>query len=232
MTGMVLDSGECITSAFPVYEGTIDKHAVKSIPFGGRDVTEYVKRQMGMDMDDFATNQLACRMKEELCYCGEPRAVAEEKAYSLPDGREIVLEEDSTFPYRAPEFFFFDPMRLDWEDTSLEQSVQGMVMDVVAACSIDTRKKLTENLLLAGGNTLFDGLPELMFRKVKAEGKARCGTLKMAAPKRRAISAWLGGSIVAAMDGYADQLITMDEYDEDGPESVHRHNVLADDNAR
>ena len=41
-----------------------------------------------------------------------------------------------------------------------------------------------------------------------------------------------GGSIVASMDGYVEQLITMDEYDEDGPESVHRHNVLADDNAR
>ena len=44
----------------------------------------------------------------------------------------------------------------------------------------------------AGGNTLFEGLPEMMFKKVKAEGKARCGTLKMAAPKQRSISAWLG----------------------------------------
>lgn len=192
MTGLVLDSGECITSAFPVFEGTIDKHAVKSIPFGGRDVTEYVKRQMSLDMDDYATNRVACRMKEELCYCGEPRAFTEVQTYSLPDGGEIRVEEDSPFPYRAPEFFFFDPMRLDWEDTSLEQSVQAMIMEVVAGCAIDTRKKLTENLLLAGSNTLFDGLPEMMFKKVKAEGKARCGTLKMAAPKHRSISAWLG----------------------------------------
>ena len=81
MTGLVLDSGECITSAFPVFEGTIDKHAVKSIPFGGRDVTEYVKRQMSLDMNDYATNQIACRMKEELCYCGEPRAFTEAKTY-------------------------------------------------------------------------------------------------------------------------------------------------------
>jgi len=46
---------------------------------------------------------------------------------------------------------------------------------------------------------------------------------------QRNISAWLGGSIVATMDGYAEQLITVDEYDEDGPESVHRHNVLRDE---
>eukprot|EP01046_Picozoa_sp_COSAG06_P010812 COSAG06_NODE_599_length_13905_cov_347.954657_6_plen_121_part_00 len=72
-------------------------------------------------------------------------------------------------------------------------------MEVVAGCAIDTRKKLTENLLLAGGNTLFDGLPEMMFKKVKAEGKARCGTLKMAAPKQRSISAWLGAHSCAIL---------------------------------
>ena len=74
-SGLVLDSGECITSAFPVFAGTIDKHAVKSIPFGGRDVTEYVKRQMSLDMNDYATNQIACRMKVDLCYCGRENGI-------------------------------------------------------------------------------------------------------------------------------------------------------------
>ena len=184
-TGLVLDSGECITSAFPVYEGVISKHAVKSIPFGGRDVTDYIKRQLDLDMEDYETNRVAEQMKRELCYCGEPRPV-ETKTYALPDGEEVTIDADSPFPYRAPEFFYFDPMRLDWEDTSLEESVQAMVMRTVTDCAIDTRKKLTENVrdttlfrscmfqlidttrltapgqvLLAGGNTLFDGLPEM-----------------------------------------------------------------------
>ena len=50
-----------------------------------------------------------------------------------------------------------------------------------------------------------------MFKKVKGEGKARCGSLKMVAKKERHISAWLGGSIVASMGGYEEQLITVDE---------------------
>jgi hypothetical protein len=29
----------------------------------------------------------------------------------------VTVDEDSSFPFRAPEFFFFDPMRLDWADT-------------------------------------------------------------------------------------------------------------------
>ena len=98
-------------------------------------------------------------------------------------------------------------------------------------CSIDFRKKLTENVLLAGANTLFDGLPEALYHKVKAEGKARAGTLKISASGVRAHSAWLGGCIVAKMPAYDEQLVTVEEYEEEGPRSVHRHNVLADDQA-
>ena len=50
-----------------------------------------------------------------------------------------------------------------------------------------------------------------MFKKVKGEGKARCGSLKVVAKKERHISAWLAGSIVASMGGYEEQLITVDE---------------------
>ena len=39
------------------------------------------------------------------------------------------------------------------------------------------------------------------YKKLKAEGKARAGSLKIAAPAVRAHSAWLGGSIVAKMPG-------------------------------
>ena len=123
------------------------------------------------------------------------------------------------------------------------------------------------------------------YKKLKAEGKARAGSLKIAAPAVRAHSAWLGGSIVAKMPGgrqpaacfhaafecvlipsvaylwmswlrfkhnaclvwfqcnlyaihayartgYDEQIVTVAEYEEVGPDSVHRHNLLADDSAR
>ena len=55
----------------------INKHAVKSCPFGGRDVTEYLKRQLQQQYDwielsDAATHEVVRQMKEDLCYCGEP----------------------------------------------------------------------------------------------------------------------------------------------------------------
>lgn len=178
MTGTVVDSGECITSAFPVYEGTINKHAVKSIPFGGRDITDYIKKQLALEpdheinMSHYGQNQVFRRMKQELCYCGEPRDVPETE-YKLPDGETICVSDvEETFPFRAPEFFFFDPGRLDWDEDSTgisEESVQQMIFKSLMDCSIDTRKKLTENIILCGSNTLFDGLPEMMYKKLKTE---------------------------------------------------------------
>eukprot|EP01043_Picozoa_sp_COSAG02_P100662 COSAG02_NODE_36744_length_451_cov_0.732955_1_plen_73_part_00 len=71
----------------------------------------------------------------------------------------------------------------------------------------------------------------MKFKKLKGEGKARAGSLRVNATSVRCHSAWLGGTIVAKMPKYEDQLVTVDEYEEEGPKSVHRHNVLADDMA-
>ena len=79
-----------------------------------------------IDMTSYATHQLVTQMKHELCYCGEPRD-HQLVSYTLPDGESIDIDEESMFPFKAPEWFFFDPMRLDWEDTSLEMSVPDMV---------------------------------------------------------------------------------------------------------
>ena len=244
-TGLILDSGECTTSAFPVFDGIINKHAVKTIPFGGRDITTYVGRELimeygddspgikGLNLESYATNVLLTQMKEDLCYCDAPRP-SEAKAYALPDGSSVTIggpDDTHKFPYRAPEHFFFNPLKLDWADTKLEESVPAMIMECLMDCQIDTRKKLTENVLLAGANTLFDGLPEMLFKKTKVEGKERTVTLKLAATAVREHSAWLGGTIIAKMPAYLDQLVTPEEYEEEGPRSVHRHNVLADDTA-
>ena len=40
-------------------------------------------------------------------------------------------------------------------------------------CSIDTRKRLTDNVVLSGANTLFDGLPETMYKQLRQVGKQR-----------------------------------------------------------
>jgi hypothetical protein len=71
-TGLVVDSGECLTSCFPISGGTINKHAVKTIPFGGRDVTEYINRHMaeewGLSLSSYGqVRRATCRPCAEDC---------------------------------------------------------------------------------------------------------------------------------------------------------------------
>ena len=44
---------------------------------------------------------------------------------------------------------------------------------------------------------------QMMYQKLKTEGKARATTLKVVASKERNHAAWNGGSVVAQMPNYA-----------------------------
>ena len=95
-TGIVLDSGECITSCIPVIDGFIVQSAVQTLPFGGRDITDYIGRQLGVTHGggeegagaSMATREIIRQMKEDLCSCGPPKGDSGEKqSYTLPDGK-------------------------------------------------------------------------------------------------------------------------------------------------
>ena len=45
-TGIVVDSGECATSIIPVVDGFVVQSAVGTLPFGGRDITEYLQKTL------------------------------------------------------------------------------------------------------------------------------------------------------------------------------------------
>ena len=41
-TGLVLDSGDGVTQAVPIFSGSVISHAIGSIELGGKDITEYL----------------------------------------------------------------------------------------------------------------------------------------------------------------------------------------------
>jgi actin-related protein len=43
----------------------------------------------------------------------------------------------------------------------MEDSVQQKILDAVMGCSIDNRSSIMANVMVTGGNTMFEGLPQV-----------------------------------------------------------------------
>ena len=173
------------------------QNAVQTLPFGGRDISSYLLKQLGLKPDrgtvgSLREHRLVTALKEELCFVGAPAAISETtsgRSFALPDGKTLQLdvhdahlslsaggkEEPVRLNRRIAENFFFSPLALEPIGGEFaidcEEGLHQRLWACVNACSMDTRTKLLSNVVLAGGNTLTAGLPELLYKKVKALGK-------------------------------------------------------------
>lgn len=104
-TGLVLDSGDGVTHAVPVYEGFSMPHAIRRVDVAGRDVTHNLQmllRRSGHNFTTSAELEVVRSIKEKCCYVAlnpvkeEKEAVsrgdgARKEEFKLPDGHSIKV---------------------------------------------------------------------------------------------------------------------------------------------
>jgi centractin len=111
-TGIVLDSGDGVTHAVPVYDGFALPNSIRRIDVAGRDVTENLQthlRRAGYVFHTSAEKEIVRVMKEKTSYVAlDPNkeekdfnarvSRTEEKTidYQLPDGKTVKVCERST----------------------------------------------------------------------------------------------------------------------------------------
>ena len=88
-------------------------------------------------------------------------------------------------------------------------------------CDIDVRADLMSNVILSGGSTLYDGLPDRLEKELDALMPKR-DMVKIIASADRYYSVWQGGSTLTSLTTFGSQWITKEEYEENGAEIVHR----------
>ena len=90
-TGVVLDSGHTVTNTVPIFEGHALLHAVNRLDVGGRDISDYLARQLAdrgyhLTMSKYSgeipENESVRDIKEKLCYF-EPKLVEFEHYYTV-----------------------------------------------------------------------------------------------------------------------------------------------------
>ncbi|GAA98384.1 hypothetical protein E5Q_05070 [Mixia osmundae IAM 14324] len=222
-TGIVLDSGDGVTHAVPVFEGFSMPHAIRRVDIAGRDVTEYLQlllRKGGHQLHTSAEREVVRVLKEKTCYIAlnpqkeekEAISTGRSESYQLPDGQIVKLGSER---FRAPEILF-NPELVGQEHAGIHQ----IIVDSINRTDLDLRKTLFSNIVLSGGSTLTKGFGDRMLAEVKKLAMKEI-KIKIFAPPERKYSTWIGGSILAGLSTFKKMWVSADEYQED-PGIIHK----------
>ncbi|EAS35198.1 actin-like protein [Coccidioides immitis RS] len=227
-TGIVLDSGDGVSHAVPVYEGFAMPSSIRRIDVAGRDVTEHLQlllRKSGYVFHTSAEKEVVRMIKEKTSYVAlDPKKEEKEwstgvgkqdtkiQEYVLPDGHKLKVGVER---FRAPEILF-DPEIIGLEYPGVHQ----IVVDAINRTDMDLRKSLFANIVLSGGSTLCKGFGDRLLHEVQRLA-VKDMRIKIFAPPERKYSTWIGGSILAGLSTFRKMWVSIDDWHEN-PDIIHQ----------
>merc|ERR1712088_1271497 len=146
-TGVVLDSGDGVTHAVPIYEGFALPHSVMRSDVAGRDVTRHLRlllRKEGANFRTTAEFEIVRTIKERACYLAanpqkEETLDSERQSFGLPDGSTLEI---GPARFRAPEVKKLAPKDVKIRISAPQERLYSTWIGGSILASLDTFKKM------------------------------------------------------------------------------------------
>ncbi|KAJ8390840.1 hypothetical protein AAFF_G00099720 [Aldrovandia affinis] len=248
-SALVVDCGYTETLVLPVYEGTPILSAWEALPVAGKAIHKELEgmlaEQCTVDTESNAGQSLPAvvgsipeevveDIKVRTCFVSDlQRGLKIQEAKFNLDGttERPAPPPDVDYPLDGEKIVHIkgsirdSVMELLFEQDNEEKSVATLVLDALVKCPIDTRKALSENLLVVGGTAMLPGFTHRLlaeirhlvetprYRQVLAPKAFRLHS----PPAKPNCTAWLGGAIFGALqDILGGRSVSRDFYNKTG----------------
>jgi actin-related protein len=205
-SGLVLEVGDGVAVAVPVFEGFAVPHASFAGDVAGADVTAALRSALEHRLKLKLGLVSANAIKEKFAFVSTSSSVnggAENKVfYELPDGNVICVPEE-----------------LRWQCAEQilhgERNVVQLCSKALAALDLDMQAELVKNVVVSGGCSTLANFPARLRQELVAELKPELAKdLKVHADIHRKRGAWIGGSIFASLSKFSQHTLTRQEFDD------------------
>mmetsp|Transcript_8457 Transcript_8457/g.24214 ORF Transcript_8457/g.24214 Transcript_8457/m.24214 type:complete len:409 (+) Transcript_8457:120-1346(+) len=215
--GLVVEAGEGITQAVPVFEGFAIPHAIFKMEVAGQDITAKVRGLMEQELGpERASNiKVMQTLKEKVCKIAPDYHAAmngpdtddeEARSFELPDGN--IIKVPKQVRTGAPEVLFGagDPSA---------PSVQKICYEAITTCDMDFRHDLVRSIVVAGGTSMLPGLAPRFRSELAATLPGELARqVDVCMDSQRRYAAWIGGSMFASLSTFDQVAITKQDYEE------------------
>jgi len=117
----------------------------------------------------------------------------------------------------------FDPLLFN-----IESKLGGLHNLIHKACSAfdyKEQRNMYNNIMLAGGNTMFQLLP-IRLEKMLEDLITSTTSIQIRADPERKFSTWLGGAVLASMTSYQQMWVSKELYEEKGFAAIYDKNFI------
>ncbi|KAK7504157.1 hypothetical protein BaRGS_00004461 [Batillaria attramentaria] len=244
--GLVMDVGYRETLVIPVYEGIPILKAWQAIPIAGKAIHRHgriksqllenavVKTAEHQDqpvatVPESLTEEILEDIKVRCCFVTEYsrgqaiqdvtlRGASASKLPKLPpaveyplDGSRIVSVSGKIREHTCETLF---------EQDDDGHSVAALILDSLMQCPVDTRRELSENIVITGGSAMIPGFFHRLKRELDAsaakppyrDALGTKGFKFLKPPARENYTAWLGGAMVGALETLPSKSLSRDAY--------------------